>query len=166
MREVEQLNRGLPGAKGNAEMTANHLNKERVQAVITALPSLTGQGPQIHFGSESLQQLLADYFRVVEVAHYLHRGGVKAMIYRLETGKAEFDTADYFDEAHERLTKQYAQAYTTAQANSGSLLERLRDITQEEEETVRHILPELENILLQHKRLEAILGEENRSVQQ
>jgi hypothetical protein len=141
-------------------MTSKELNKDRVRIILETLPSLIGQRPQLDLAEESVKGLLADYFRLVEIAHYVRRGGVKAMIYRLETGKTGFIEADYFDEAHERLISAYGQLYSAAQAKDRSLLERLHEFTADEEEAVKAILPELEDILLQDKRLEAVLSDE------
>jgi hypothetical protein len=141
-------------------MAANHLNKKRIQEIIQVLPALLGQQPELEYAKDSVRHLLADYFRLVEIAHYVRRGGIKAMIYRLEIGKTELVDFDYFDEAHERLTSRYRQLYTTAEANTPPLIERLREMHVEEEDAVREFLPQLDALLLQDKRLEAVSSDE------
>lgn len=136
------------------------LTSAQVQAVLDALPALVGIQPQLHLPSEVLPQLLADYYRVVEIAHHVRRGGIKAMIYRLETGKTKNYTADYFDEATERLSRTYRQYFSTVEVQESGLLERLRDITAEEEEAVQRLLPELDALLIQDRRLEAVRSDE------
>ncbi len=151
------------GAEAN--MTANELKTERVQAVVRALPSLIHNEPGAPPWSErhqELKEILADFYRVAEIAHYVRRGGVKAMIYRLETGKTKFVASDYFDEAHERLTATYQNLGLKPEAEEPKcLLDRLRAITPEEEAAVTAVLPDLETFLLLQKRIEAVSVDES-----
>src|SRR5262249_36830453 len=137
---------------------------QRVERVMESLPSLLGdacvaENSQLSHDS-AVVDILADYFRIVEIAHYVRRGGIKAMIYRLETGKTKFVPVDYFDEAHERLTASYRKLYSPEQANQPPLMERLIAMTADEEEIVTRFLPQLDTFLLSDKRMEALLIDE------
>lgn len=147
-------------------MNADTLNYERVARLVRAMPALTGLASgetaaktEADSGETSWQDLLGDYYRVMEIAQYVRRGGVKAMIYRVETGRAQFAPSDYFDEAHERLCSAFRDIYVP-QATKQSMLERLAAVTTEEEESVRSFLSEIDSILLSERRKDAALAED------
>jgi hypothetical protein len=148
-------------------MAPGALDRERIERVVRAMPALVGanaasqaaDGPREKPDEISSKELLVDYFRVMEIAHYLRRGGVKAMIYRIETGRAQCAPNDYFDEAAERLCEA-ARACELPEQHGQPVLERLAAVSAEEEAVVREYLPRIDEILLSEKRKEAALSEE------
>lgn len=111
-----------------------------------------------------LPAVLEDYYRVMAIAHFIRRGGVKSMIYRVETGKTEFVPVDYYDEAHEQLAARYRKLiHRESAAAVHSLLQELRDITEEEERTVSEFLPQLDALLLSDRRRQAVAIDEHRA---
>lgn len=116
-------------------------------------------GTELQAG-DSLMELLSDYYRVMEIAHFVRRGGIKAMIYRLETGRTKFVPVDYFDDAHQRLLECYQDIFKPAPSNDQSLIQRLKQVSSEEEGTVASYLPRLDELLLASKRHEAVLADE------
>jgi hypothetical protein len=154
---------------GCKEMGAEPLDRERIHRVVLAMPALIG-APEKASHEAALKtadeitwkDLLEDYFRVMEIAHYVRRGGVKAVTYRIETGRAQLAPRDYFEEAHQELCEAFRSSYVPAE-NDQPVLERLAAVTFEEEELVRQYLPEIDHILLSEKRKEAALSEEQHS---
>jgi hypothetical protein len=98
--------------------------------------------------TEEAGQFLADYYRLIEIAGFVRSGGVKAMIYRLETGMRNVTTCEYFDEVTARLkaagVSPDMEAYPPA---SHSLIDRLRSVSDAEEAAVRAVLPEIDRAL-------------------
>lgn len=141
-------------------MTEHQLTSQRIEAILRALPALLGLEPALTIDKEPLRRLLSDYYRLVEIAHYVRRGGIKAMIYRLETGKTTFVPIDYFDEAHNDLSEPYKHVFSMSQVSEGCLLTRLQQISAAEEEIVTQVLPKMDSILLKNKRLEAVLPDD------
>lgn len=148
---------------GCKEMASEALDRERIERVLRAMPELCGgsAASQSADGQEQIswKDLLADYFRVMEIAHYVRRGGVKAMRYRIETGRAQFAPNDYFDEAAEKLCEA-ARAAELPERHAQSVLERIDGVSAEEEDAVRDFLPRIDEILLAEKRKDAALSEE------
>lgn len=147
-------------------MGVEPLTRERVQNVVLAMPALVGAADKAtHEGAAkapdeiSKRDLLEDYFRVMEIAHYVRRGGVKAVTYRIETGRAQLAPKDYFDEAHQELCGAFRDVFHP-ETQEEPVLERLAAVTPEEEEWVRYYLPEIDHILLSERRREAALSED------
>lgn len=134
-----------------SKMTSTPLTRERVARVVKALPVLIGHScaagdiPDIE---TVLPQLLKDYFRVMEIAHFVRRGGVSAMVYRVETGKTKFSPEDYLDRAHDRLLAEYKEIYKPEPRTEESLLQILKSTTPEEESAVKDVLPLLDGLLI------------------
>lgn len=152
-------------------MTANRLTKLRVERVMKFIPLFTAAGPALasvddpDFDPGEITQILMDYYRVMEIAHFIRRGGVKAMLYRVETGKTKFQAVDYFDEAHERLASRYRQVIQVpVSPGEQSLLEALRAIGEDEEKVVSDVLLELDRLLLADRRSQSVLVDERPSV--
>lgn len=147
-------------------MTANQLTKSRIEHVVNVMPILLGNAKAGSTAAAqlpaeaSLPELLSDYYRVMEIAHFVRRGGIKAMIYRLETGRTKFVPVDYFDDAHQRLLECYQDVFKPSPSNDQSLIERLKQVSTEEEQTVSAFLPRLDDLLLASKRQEAVLADE------
>jgi hypothetical protein len=149
-------------------MGAEPLDRERIRRVVLAMPALVGAVEKSTTDSAaeksdeiSWQDLLEDYYRVMEIAHYVRRGGVKAMMYRVETGRAQFSPNDYFDEAHQELCEAFRGSYSPPSSDREQpVLERLAAVSREEEDVVREYLPDIDHILLSGKRKEAALSEE------
>jgi hypothetical protein len=147
-------------------MTADSLTRERVAQIVRAMPLLVGAADAQNSGKlppdvseKAMRELLEDYYRVMEIAHYIRRGGVKAMIYRVETGRTTFVQRDYFDEAHEHLIAAYREIFTPPD-DEQPVLERLSAVTEQEEEIVKEFLPEIDHLLLSDKRKEAAMSED------
>lgn len=147
-------------------MNSGSLNRERVARTVRAMPALFGIGnngkcltesPDIE--EVSWRDLLHDYYRVMEIAHYLRRGGVKAMKYRIETGKTKFVPSDYFDEAHQNLSASFRDLYVPERGQQQSILDRLNKVSEEEEESVREFLSDIDKLLLAGNR-QALTTEE------
>jgi hypothetical protein len=144
-------------------MSGDTLDRKRIERIVEAMPALVGasdgKSSEQIADETSWRDLLRDYFRVMEIAHYVRRGGVKAMIYRVETGRVQLHPSDYFDEANATLLTHFRSIYIPPQSEQ-PVLERLAAVSEEEEEAVRDLLPEIDSILLSEKRKEAALSEE------
>lgn len=153
-------------------MPTRKLTEDRVARIVRAMPSLMGLGEGQSSGEISRavaephddeefawQDLIDDYYRAMEIAHYVRRGGVKAMIYRVETGRTTFVPSDYFDEAQVRIASAF-QGTFVHESSTQPILERLQSISSEEEEAVQKYLPEIDEILLSEKRKDAAVAEE------
>jgi hypothetical protein len=139
-------------------MKVDHLTAARIESVLNALPVLSGQKDapaNIGAGDAGLPDLLRHYYRLMAIAHYVRRGGVQAMIYRLETGKTKLSPTDYLDEAHDRLLARYKDVYAPPMHTDQSLLEELKEVSPDEEAAVSEVLPQLDAYLLseRHKNL-------------
>jgi len=136
-------------------MPALQLTNDRVKVVVKSLPWLLVHGENADEAIEfdcSPYDLLKDYFRVIEIAHFVRRGGVPAMLYRLETGKTKFSPSDYLDEAHAQLLSTYQDIYKPDPHTEESLLDLLRSVTPEEEAAVSAELAHLDSYMLAEKR--------------
>lgn len=147
-------------------MTVDSLTRERVAQIVRAMPTFIGQADVQQSGKmppnlseQALRELLEDYYRVMEIAHYIRRGGVKAMIYRVETGRTTFAQRDYFDEANEHLISAYRDVFSPVD-DEQPVLERLAAVTEQEEDIVKEYLPEIDHLLLSEKRKEAAVPED------
>lgn len=135
------------------------LTQSRIEKVVKALPALIGHRDtpgDSNLDSAAMEDLLRDYFRLMEIAYFVRRGGVSAMAYRLETGKTKFSPTDYLDDAHDRLLAQYKNVYKPEERNEGSLLDALRDVSGEEELAVAQVLPRLDDLLLADRRRDVL----------
>jgi len=144
----------------------NALTKERIARMVQTMPALLGtlqgkitQNLSGEYSDVQWNAVLQDYYRVMEIAHYIRRGGVKAMIYRIETGRTTIAPGDYFDQAHVNLSASFRKL-AICEVNNQSVLQRLVAVTSEEEELVRDFLPEIDQLLLSVKRKEAALSED------
>lgn len=142
-------------------MTVTPLTTARVHRLVQALPDLVGTrpsdgNPPDKWRGVPIGELLRDYYRVLEIAHFVRRGGVKAMIYRLETGKAALTSFDYFDEAHQRLAVRFQNIYKPEEISESCLVHELKNISAEEEEAVKEVMPQLDAFLLLQKRQQAL----------
>jgi hypothetical protein len=136
------------------KMTSPPLSRERVARVVKALPVLIGHGSAVGEVLDietMLPQLLKDYFQVIEIAHFVRRGGVAAMVYRLETGKTKFSPEDYLDRAHDRLLADFREIYKPEPRTPQSLLQILKETTPEQESAVKDVLPLLDALMLAEK---------------
>lgn len=149
-------------------MAAEALSRERIERVVREMPALCGENSTSQAadaGGEkaneiSWKDLIADYFRVMEIAHYLRRGGVKAMRYRIETGRTQCAPNDYFDEAAEELCEA-VRSGELPEKHGQSVLERLASVSEQEEAVIREYLPRIDEILLWKRRKESALLEDN-----
>lgn len=143
-------------------MPTHKLTEDRVARIVRAMPALMGLGDgqsseDIAGANDeefSWQDLIDDYYRVMEIAHYVRRGGVKAMIYRVETGRTTFVPSDYFDEAQVHIASPFQGTYVHT-PSSKPILERLQSVAAEEEEAVKTFLPQIDEVLLTGKRKNA-----------
>ncbi len=147
-------------------LTANALSKERITRMVQSMPVLLGEveakiGEKLNsqYSEQHWTDVLEDYYRVMEIAHCIRRGGVKAMIYRVETGRPTFALDDYFDRTHENLAACFGKQEKRVETDQ-SVLQRLVGISSEEEELVRSFLPEIDELLLSSRRNESALAED------
>lgn len=153
--------------KAAKKMMVRCLTKARIAQILRAMPALVGghdsrtslQSPH-DIDEFSWKDLVEDYYRVMEIAHYVRRGGVKAMLYRVETGRTTFVPSDYFDEAHQSLSSTFRNIYVPRQPADEPVHERLAHVTEEEENAVAEFLPEIDQILLSVKRKAGSLTED------
>ncbi len=111
---------------------------------------------------ENVRQFLLDSKRLLEIAGYVRQGGVKSMVYRLETGLSLPLAPNYFAGAIERLFIIARQGELTDagfEANH-SCLERLASIAPEEEDAVASCMSQLDEILLSRSRRQSLAIEE------
>jgi hypothetical protein len=144
-------------------MHCEPLTEQKIQKLMAALPELFGHArdasrPPLTSEPAALMQLLNDYYRLMEIAHYIRRGGIKAMVYRLQTGRLDFQPVDYFDEANDRLAEHFACILPKPQP--ANMLEHLQGISDEEEEAVKACLKDLDTFLIAAHRGEPAIFDE------
>lgn len=139
-------------------MVTNVLTPDKIRRVLALLKELSSKG-RLGFEEadpEVLDSVISDYYRILEIAHHVRRGGIKAMIYRLETGRVEFVPVDYFDEAGSWLEPYYRGEVQPPENTHAHLLERLKAVKATEEEAVAKTLPEIDEFLLVEARDSAV----------
>jgi hypothetical protein len=139
-------------------MVTNVLTPEKIRRVLALLTELANKGS--HGFEEAdpdlLDSVISDYYRILEIAHHVRRGGVKAMIYRLETGRVEFVPVDYFDEASSWLEPYYKGRVQPPEVSNAHLLERLKAVKPAEEDAVSDTLSDIDAFILVKARDSAV----------
>ena len=108
------------------------------------------------------EQMLSELSLIMEISAYVRHGGVKAILYRLDTGGFTMPH-DYFDVMSEQLSLKFADGKFKAVILEGgaSLIARLKAIDPEDEARVAAAIAEIDQILLELRgKLEA-KSEEN-----
>lgn len=107
-------------------------------------------------------ELLSELSCVMEISSYVRHGGVKAVLYRLETGSGSL-AHDYFDSFSQELILKSKGTHSPAES-SHLLRAKLASITPEDELLVKAAMSEIDEILLQlSKKLEDVSSSENTS---
>jgi len=139
-------------------MVTNVLTPEKIRRVLALLAQLAKKGRHgfEEADPEVLDSVVSDYYRILEIAHHVRRGGIQAMIYRLETGRVEFVPVDYFDETSSWLEPYYRGKVHPPEITNTHLLERLKAVKPEEEDAVSKTLSEIDDFILVKARVEAV----------
>lgn len=141
-----------------------HVNSE--QAVIklrTDAPDISGNiihlsGPDFLSGLRDYlksrfldaEEILGELAQIMEISCYVRHGGIKAIIYRLETGRCNL-VKDYFDSVAAELSYKYQDGnfVSPKEGTQSTLLERLKAIDAQDELIVSAAISEIDEILLE-----------------
>lgn len=95
---------------------------------------------------------LSSLARLMEICKYLRHGGVRTMIYRLETGKRQV-LEDYLDAMSDQLSLEQAGDSLRPLPSSYSLLARLQAIDENENAAAKSLFKEVEELLIAISRM-------------
>lgn len=98
-------------------------------------------------GISNQTRFLEDLERMLNVAAYVRSGGVKAMIYRLETGWRS-QSADMFDEISKRFIIREGKLEPDTDTTVASLLDNLKSVGPEEEAAVKARLRKIDELVV------------------
>ena len=133
------------------------LTEQRIFRIINLLSDKVEQEESAFskLDQAAADEVIADWYKIVEIAHYIRRGGISAMIYRLETGHLELVPSDYFDEASRAIGEHYSGKVTPPESSKHQLVARLREVDESEEKAVANCLFEIDEFVLSGARSSA-----------
>lgn len=114
---------------------------------------------------------LETFADILEISSYVRAGGAKSCLYRLETG-CSISPTDFYDSLSEQLRFSYQNGKLVSVSNGGaatstpgssstagavSMLQKLRSVSEADEEIVQQLQSKIEaNLLLLAQKLEAL----------